>query len=69
MTKLAVLCHCVEEDPDKGLFHGQPVVPAHGIGVLGPTAGRIKTVSSLSCVCNVEKGLLKAPHASDKFFR
>lgn len=35
VTKLAVLCHCVEEDPNKSLFQGQPVVPAHGIGAAG----------------------------------
>lgn len=35
VTNLAVLCHCVEEDGNKGLFHGQPVVPARGIGAAG----------------------------------
>lgn len=38
-----------------------------GLELLGPTAGRVKTESSLSCVCNVEKRLLKAAPASDSF--
>ena len=58
MTKLAVVCHCGEEDLRKSLSHGQPAVRA---------AQRMKTGSSLSCVHDVEKGLLKAPHTCDGF--
>lgn len=51
VTKLAVLCHCVEEDPNKSLFQGQPVVPAHGIGAAGAHCRENKdTEHSLPCL-------------------
>lgn len=67
VTKLAVLCHCVEEDLNKSLFHGQPVVPAHGIGAAGAHRRENKDSEQSLLVCNMEKGILKPPHASDSF--
>lgn len=39
VTKLAAVCHCGEEDPNKSLFHGQPAVPAHRTGAAGAHCG------------------------------